>query len=191
MGLFDGLGKALGADGLGKVTDLVNDLWDKREDIVHAIGWVKDHGDDLVRFMQHLPETLGKVGDSMDTAGKAAHTASGFLGSVGGGGDGTTVADLAQAAGEALVRAQGQIGSVANALGNIGGHFEGVPLLGSAAKEMTHGAGFLSSFTDEMSDIAAKLASLAERVGVVSGHLADVGSGLSDSSSTLKSFSSN
>jgi methyl-accepting chemotaxis protein len=190
MGLFDGLGKALGADGLGKVTDLVNDLWDKREDIVHAIGWVKDHGDDLVRFMQHLPETLGKVGDSMDTAGKAAHTASGFLGSVGGGGDGTTVADLAQAAGEALVRAQGQIGSVANVLGNIGGHFEGVPLLGSAAKEMTHGAGFLSSFTDEMSDIAAKLASLAERVGVVSGHLADVGSGLSDSSSTLKSFTS-
>jgi hypothetical protein len=190
MGLFDGIGKALGTDGLGKVTDLVNDLWDKREDIVHAIGWVKDHGDDLVKFMQNLPDMLGKVGDSMDAAGKAAHTASGFLGNTADSGDSSTVANLTQAAGEALARAQSQIGSVASVLGNLGGHFDGVPLLGNAAKEMHNGAGMLSGFTDEMADIAGKLSSLAERVGVVSGHLADVGSGLSDSSSTLKSFSS-
>jgi hypothetical protein len=168
MGLFDGIGKALGTDGLGKVTDLVNDLWDKREDIVHAIGWVKDHGDDLVKFMQHLPELLSKVGDSMDNAGKAAHTASGFLGSTNTAGDDNTVASITHAAGEALTRAQSQIGSVAHSLTSLSSHFDGVPLLGGAAKEVKNGASFLGGFSDEMADIATKLASLAERVGDVS-----------------------
>ena len=188
MGIFDGLGKALGADGIGKVTDLVDDLWDKRGDIVNAIGWVKDHGDDLVRFMQNLPEILDKVGDSMAKAGEAAQSASGFLGTGVGTGDGSTVANLTHAAGETLGRAQSQIGSVADVLANLGGYFDGVPLLGKAAGEMRDGAGKLGGFGDEMADIAAKLARLAERVGEVSGNLADVGSGLADSSTTLKSF---
>lgn len=189
MGILNGIGKAVGKDSsLGKVTDLVDDLWDKRSDIVHAIGWVKDNGDDLVRFMQNLPQMLGNVGDSMDSAGRAAHAASGFLGTANTPGDGTTVADLTKSAGEALARAQGQIGSVAKVLGNLGDQFDGVPLLGRAAGEMRDGAGMLGGFTDEIQEIAAKLVSLAERVGTVSGHLDDVGKGLSQSSSTLKSF---
>ena len=183
-------GGVIGAD-VGKTADLVSDLWDKRDEILHAISWVKDHGDDLIHFMQHVPELLGKVGDAMDGAGKAAHTASGFLGLVGhpaeDGGD--TVANLAHLAGSSLSRAQTHIGSVAKVLAEIGEHFDGIPLVGKAVSDKTNeGSHLIGSFSAEMSDIAQKLAHLAERVGVVSGHLGHVGNGLVDSSTMLKSL---
>ena len=197
MGLLDqlnnGLGGALGKTGLGKSKDLVEDLWDKRDEILHAIAWVNDHGDDLIKFMQHVPELLGKVGDAMDGAGQAAHTASGFLGIVGKASSaddgGSTVSHLAGEASDSLVRAQGHIGSVAKVLNDLATHFDEVPLIGEAISGKTkEGSHLIGGFSDEMADIAQKLGHLAERVGVVSSHLHHVGNGLVESSTMLKSL---
>jgi hypothetical protein len=195
MGFLDqlnkGLGSALDKTGISKSKDLVEDLWDKRAEILHAIAWVRDHGEDLVHFMQHVPELLGKVGDAMDGAGQAAHTASGFLGIVGkpAHDGGATVSHLAGQAGDSLGRAQAHIGSVAKVLSDLAGHFGDVPLIGEAiAGKTNEGSHLIGNFSDEMADIAKKLGHLAERVGVVSGHLHHVGNGLVESSTMLKSL---
>ncbi len=191
MGLFDKLGGAvsgaMGDGGIGKVTDLVNDLWDKRDDIISAIGWVKDHGDDLVNFMQKLPSMLGEVGGSMDTAGKAAHTASNFLVGTAEAG-GSSVQELMGLAASALGRAQDQIGSTAQTLLQLGSQFDNVPLLGQPAAKVREGAGFIVSMTSELAEIGQKLAELGSRLGDVGHNLNDVGDGLSRSGSTLRGF---
>lgn len=210
MGLLDRVSKSLGNSPVGKTADLVDDLWDKRKEIVTAVRWVADHGDDLVAFMHHIPDLLAKVGGAMDAAGKAAHTASGFLGLLDGF-DGTdskhgllsidlkpkaddgeaTVAHLAHEAGTSLHRAQGQIGSVSTMLSQLGEQFGDIPLVGGRiADKAAEGSGVILQFSDEMADISAKLAHLAKRVGVVSHHLNDVGNGLIDSSKMLKSLAS-
>jgi hypothetical protein len=69
MGLLDGLADVLGDEGVGRVGELVDDLWDnrqkivemvdtlwdKREELLGVVEWVRDNGEELVDLAKRLP----------------------------------------------------------------------------------------------------------------------------------------
>jgi hypothetical protein len=199
MGLLDDITGALGGGAVGKIGELVDDLWDdrkkilelvntlwdKRDELVGVVGWVRDHGDEVLDLVSTLPQLLGQAGDGLGNAGQAVQRASTFLTSEG---DGVSVADLTGTAATALARAQEQIRSASDVFAKLGDQFDSLPLMDKPAGKVREGAGLIAGFAQELAELGTSMADLGQRVTDAGKDLHDVGGSLNESGTALHAF---
>ena len=201
-------------DGLdvGKVKDVVSDLWEDREKIIDSANFVWDHKDEIANLVSKLPELLESTGKTMDAAGSSAVKAAGLLT---GEGDGASVGSLAAGAAGALTRAQEQVESAASLLARIGDdvdklkvptvepkftevmgfdlvsgiEFGELSLIDEAADKLKDGSGTMTELGKDLANVAEQLRTLGEKVTDAGKDLDEVGSKLSDSGQTLAGIS--
>ena len=150
MGLFD-LGKA-------------SDLKDMIGDITDVISFVREHGDDIVRWVKQTPELLGQAGHGLASAGAAAANAAGFLS----GGD-SPVRGLVDVASRALDDCRDELVGAVELIGKLAGIVGGVHD-GAAQQLASHG--------DRLGGVAAGLSTVAEQFRLVGDRLGGTGDDL-------------
>jgi len=171
MGLDDLAGSIAG--------DLLGDLdVDRVKDVVEIV-W--DNKDDLLELISTLPGLLGEVGEHMQSAGDGAQRASGFLS-----GD---VQDLTAKAADTLVDSQARLQAVAAALGGLGELLDEVPLIGDVGDVVSDGLKALAGVADDVESVAGQIRGLGERLGDVGGDLGGMGTSLKGGGATLAGFS--
>lgn len=112
-----------------RVKDVVSAVWDHKDEVASAVGFVRDHGDDLVRLAGRLPELLASVSQFLTGAADDARSAAGFLTGDGAGGDDHGgVKALAALAGEALDACRTELASARDLLDKLGDELADVPI---------------------------------------------------------------
>lgn len=161
MGLLDTatdlMGGALPAADLRKLRQVVDVVW--------------EHRDELVDLLIQLPSALADTGEQLQVAGAGAKQASEVLG-----GDLLT---LTGSAADILDASQRQLAVVAGVLGEVGKVLDRVPLIGSVKDPMARGLGAVGQVADNLEIVAQQVRSIG--VG-----LAGVGTGLEAMGTSLE-----
>ncbi len=160
MGLFDKAGEAFdilpGVD-LGKVRNLVDMLW--------------DHRDELIDMITRLPGLMGDAGEQMHAAGSGAEAAAQLL-------TGDLLA-MTESAADALAACHDQLSTVAGMLGEVGDVLDRVPLMGDIAEPVTKGLQAVRMVSDRLDDVG-------NQVRGIGGGLSSVGEGLGSMGGSLR-----
>ena len=161
MGLFDAanelMGGALPAADLRKLRQVVDVVWEHREE--------------LVNLVVHLPSVLADTGEQLQVAGAGAKQASEVLG-----GDLLTLTDSAA---DILDASQRQLAVVAAVLGEVGKVLDRMPLMGPVKDPVSRGLGAVGQ-------VAANLETVAHQVRGIGVGLAGVGVGLEAMGASLE-----
>ena len=188
-----------------RVKDVVAAVWDHKDEVAAAVGFVREHGDDLVRLAARLPELLGSVSEFLTGAADDARSAAGFLTGAGGHGADGGVKALAALAGEALDTCRTELASARDLLGKLGDELADVPipsvrptysevlghklvtgldlgegrLLESASRRLRDGA-------ERFDGVGAELAKVADVLRRIGGLVDDAGQGLAATAAKLE-----
>ena len=210
---IDDLIDLIGELDVGKVKDVVGDLWEDREKIIDSANFVWDHKDEIANLVSKLPDLLETTGKTMDAAGTSAVKAAALLT---GDGDGTSVGQLAAVAAGALGSAQEQVNNAAGLLARIGDdvdkltiptvepkytevmgfnlvsgiEFGELSIIDEAADKLRDGSGTMSDLGADLANVAEQIRALGEKVTDAGKDLDQVGSKLSDGGQTLAGISS-
>lgn len=167
MGLDDLAGDLLGGLDVDRVTEVVDLVWDNK--------------DDLLELLSKLPGLLSDAGEQMQAAGDGAQRASGFLS-----GD---VQELTTRAADTLEDSQKQLEAVADALKGVGDILDKVPLMGDLGDTLGDGLKALAGVADNVEGVAGTIRGLGDRLGDVGGDLDGMGESLKGGGATLASLS--
>ena len=188
-----------------RVKDVVAAVWDHKDEVAAAVGFVREHGDDLVRLAGKLPELLGSVSEFLTEAAGDARSAAGFLTGEGAHGADGGVKALAALAGAALDACRTELASARDLLDKLGDDLAGVPipsvkptysevlghklvtgldlgegrLLESASRRVRDGA-------ERFDGVGAELAKVADLLRRIGGLVDDAGQGLASTAAKLE-----
>lgn len=188
-----------------RVKDVVAAVWDHKDEVASAVGFVREHGDDLVRLAGALPALLGSVSEFLTGAADDARSAAGFLTGEGAKGADGGVKALAALAGEALDTCRTELASARDLLDKLGDELAAVPipsvrptysevlghklvtgldlgegrLLEAASRRLRDGAERFDGVGEEL----AKVADVLRRIG---GLVDDAGQGLASTAAKLE-----
>jgi hypothetical protein len=182
---------------LAKVVDLV---WDQRdslgdvvrfvsenkEQLTRSLGFVRDHGDELLDLAGRLPELLGHAGSGIEAAGAAAQTASRFL--TGGDGGNVGADGLLDFASVALERCRSLVADAGALVGTIGARVEKLPLVDDAAAALRASGERFDDLASQLAEVASRFTSLGQRLAEAGVDLDRAGSQLQVSGGALRSF---
>jgi ABC-type transporter Mla subunit MlaD len=167
MDLDDLAGDLLGDLDVDRVRDVVDLVWDNK--------------DELLALVSTLPGLLGDVGEHMQSAGDGAARAGAFLKD--------DVQELTTKAADTLIDSQARLEAIGKALDGLGDLLDKVPLLGDAGDVLSDGLNALSGVVDDVDEVARQVRALGDRLGDVGGDLDGMGSSLQGGGAALAGFS--
>ena len=188
-----------------RVKDVVAAVWDHKDEVASAVGFVRDHGDDLVRLAAKLPELLGSVSEFLTEAAGDARSAAGFLTGAGAKGADGGVKALAALAGEALDACRRELASARDLLAGLGDDLAGVPIpsvkptysevLGhrlvtgldlGEGRLLQPASGRLHDGAERFDGVGEQLATVADLLRRIGGLVDDAGRGLASTADRLE-----
>ncbi|MDQ3156920.1 MAG: hypothetical protein M3Q98_09370 [Actinomycetota bacterium] len=163
-----GLGKLLGGVDPRKLTQVVDFVWDSKDDLVSA-----------ALFARQLPELVLTLSNGLAEAGAQARAASIAL--VGEDGKSGAMPSMAHGA--------GSLGTISDSLGKMSGFIAGaadevgkVPLMGGPAKQLGGAAASITGTTADLTGLGEDLLNMAGVLAQVAAALAKLGESLDVSS---------
>ena len=198
--MFDDLLKQFsGGTDFRKFGAVVDSVWDQRDSLgdaieffaanrdqmTKALGFMHDHGDEILELIRAVPDILGQAGAGIEAAGKAATTASRFLS---GDGDSLTADRALTAASATLDRCQGLVGDVARLVAAIGDRFSGIPFVGEATEVLRQGGQCVDDVARQLGDASTMIGRLGTQLGEAGSDLNQAGQQLASSGAALRQF---
>ena len=164
--------------------DAVDFVWDNKDSIAAAVGFMQDNADELIDLGKRLPGFLANAGEALQTAGDGAHTASLMI--LGEDGDG--VRELATDAAEALERCRDELWAVMGLFDRAGNGLADLPVIGDVANPLVDGAGRIGKVSDDLGSVARRLRGLGDQLTDAGEDLGWVGDSLGRSGVALQRF---
>lgn len=162
------VGKLLGSVDPRKLTQVVDFVWDSRDDLITA-----------AKFARDLPELVATISNSLAEVGAQARYISVAL--VGEDGKGGAMVSVSHGAGT-LGAISGSLGRTSGFIYKAADEVGKVPLMGGPAKQLTGAAGSITGATAELTGLGEDLMNLAGVLGQIAAALAKLGDNLDGSS---------
>ena len=154
-----------GFAGLGSIKDAIDAVAGSTDEVSEVVGFVREHGDDIVDLVRRLPDLLAATAEALTDASDDVASAAAFLtgGKDARGRDaGVGVQSLAGVAGDALDACREELGSAKELLDLVSDQFDKLPIPDG-------GIG------DRIGDAAARFDRVGDRLAEVAGQLREVG----------------
>ena len=182
-----------GLAGLGRVRSAVGAVLGSTDDVAEAVGFVREHGDDVIDLVRNLPDLLGSTADALTEAADDVASAAAFLT---GGRDakgrdaGAGVQSLAAAAGEALDACRAELGSARELFELVAEQFDNLPIPdGGIGQRIGDVATRFDRVGDRLADVAGELRQVGQAVDSAGQGLARTATKLEAGGKALSRFS--
>lgn len=125
-------------------------------DVASAVSFVAEHGDDIIDFVQRIPDLLSSTAGALTEAADDVAGAAAFL--TGGKGAGDGVQAVAELAGDALDTCRDELASAQKLLSTVADQFEKLPIPdGGIGERIADAANRFDHVGDRLADVAAQL----------------------------------
>ena len=173
---------------LGDVKDAVGAVMGSSDDVAAAVKFVTEHGDDLIDFVQQLPELLASTASALTEAADDVAGAANFLTGAPGKGDG--VKAVAEVAGDALDVCRKELASAQNLLGAVAKQFSKLPIPdGGIGDRIADAAGKFDLVGGRLAEVATQLRKMGDSVDKAGEGLARTATKLQKGGEALGKFS--
>ncbi len=153
-------------------------------DVTSAVSFVAEHGDDIVDFVQRIPELLASTAGALTEAADDVAGAAAFL--TGGKGAGDGVQAVAELAGDALETCRDELASAQRLLSTVADQFEKLPIPdGGIGERISDAADRFDHVGDRLADVAAQLRKMGVSVDKAGHGLARTAAKLEKGGKTL------
>lgn len=182
-----------GFGGFEGLKDAVGSMVGSTDDVAAAVGFVAEHGDDVIDLVRRLPELLASTAEALTDASDDVASAAAFLtgGKDSAGRDaGVGVRSLASVAGEALDACREELGSAKDLLDTVGRQFDKLPIPdGGIGDRIGDAADRFDRVGDRLADVAAQLRDVGDAVDKAGKGLARTAGKLEAGGKALGKFS--
>ncbi len=148
-------------------------------DVLKAVAFVRDHGDDVIDLVGRLPELLASTSSALTDAADDVSSAAAFL--TGGRDSGPGVQRIAELAGDALETCRSELADAEGLLKDVAGMFDRVPMVGDDIRDL------MESVAKRFDTVGDRLAEVAVQLRGLGGAVDSAGHGLSRTAAKLDS----
>lgn len=146
---------------LDDVKSAVGAVVGSSDDVAGAVRFVAEHGDEIIDFLQRLPELLASTSSALGEAADDVAAAAAFLTGSPGKGDG--VKAVAEVAGDALDTCRSELASAQKLLAAVSKQFDKLPIPDGGIGERI---GDAAERFDRVGDRLAEVATQLRKMGV-------------------------